>query len=99
MGRYNIVIHSQVKQNLKEIIDYTFYNYGELQALRTYEKLSNTLKGLSFMPQRFRRVSTKTAREIRCCLEGRYRIFYEIYGDTVHILYIRHTSRSDLRFD
>ncbi len=99
MIRYNVLFQPEAEANLDEIFEYTVWKYGNAKALFIIQKLVASAKKLSFMPRKFRRVDTNTNREIRCCVEGKYRIFYEVYGDMVRILRIHHTSRSERRFN
>lgn len=99
--RYRVVIEAPAWLD----IDAAYTWLGERvpeHAVRWFNTLQEAVLGLATNPQRcpLAAEAEEVGREIRQLLHGRrsgrYRVLFEIRGNTVHVLHVRHGARRHL---
>jgi len=93
--RYRVIIEAPAGQDIDEAYE-RLRKRVPTHAVRWYNALEKAVLGLSMHPQRcpVAPESDELGREVRQLLHGkrsgRYRVLFEIRGNTVHVLHVRH---------
>ena len=93
--KYTVLPTYTFKEELKNITSYFKYKIKEsLLTKRFYKNVSNKIKSLEFMPERYTRISDlkNKNRNIRKLLIDNYTIIYEVINDTRTSLYFTYIS-------
>ena len=100
---YRIVIEPTAEREIRSAVRWKTENASPAVAARWYNGLVKKIDRLRRQPSRcpLGAENDKFPEEIRELLYGRskrhkHRIIFTVRGDTVHILYVRHSARDEL---
>lgn len=99
--KYSVFITAEASLDLEAIGDYIAAESPE-NAARFIARIRVAITKLALWPRRFakaREASDFPLRDLRQTVLSSYRIIFEIEGDSVHILHIRHVSRNPFTQD
>ena len=100
--KYRVVIEAPAWTDIDQAYTWLRRRVPE-HAVHWFNTLQEAVLGLATHPQRCPAApeADEVGRKIRQLLHGkrsgRYRVLFEIRGDTVHILHVRHGARRHLR--
>lgn len=104
--QYHVRLAGPARADLDAIVVWCSENHSEELAIRLYQRLRRAIEGLDRQAEmhglapessRFERA----VRQLLCGL-GRspsYRVLYEVVGDAVHVLRVRHVAQRPLTID
>ena len=94
MAKYKVVFMQTALDDLEQIVAYTAQNSIDA-ALRQHERIIETANRLSEFPMLGRAVPDEKIgkRGFRMIGQGKYIMFYKVFGDTVAILRVLHGAR------
>ena len=97
---HKVRLTQEAKDHIRAISDYIAQDSPE-NARRWELRLRQRLRALKDFPERCEVAFTasEAGREVRHTFFGVYRVLYEIVGDTVMVLTVRHGARRPLRPD
>jgi len=93
-SRYQVIILPEAEQDLRELLHHVRAQSPQA-ADRLFTHLLAAIDGLSIMPARFpaARESGQVLGDIRQRVKKSFRIIYEIRGQVVEVIGIRHAAR------
>jgi plasmid stabilization system protein ParE len=103
---YRIIVEPAAEREIRSIVRWKFDNASSAVAARWYNGLLKKIDTLRLHPARCPLAweNNKFPEEIRELLYGRsgkrqhkHRIIFTIRNETVHVLYVRHTARDELK--
>lgn len=101
MTKFRVIIQPSASAEMEEAFLWIAEQNPEA-AVYWFHGLEEAIRGLESMPERFPLAPENDAfrEEIRRLIygrrTGRYRVFFTIRGDSVHVLHVRHGARDYL---
>lgn len=94
LPRYRVTMTPDAEEELSAIGDFIALDSPD-RAVEVLRRLHKAIRDLDIMPARFpiAREAEQVLTDLRQCVEGRYRIIFEVRSREVVVIGIRHAAR------